>query len=133
MRTNKRVGGIVFHDNKVLLIHRHKTNKKDYWVIPGGGVEDEETLEEALKREMLEETSTHVVDSQFVSSFKDGKRDHYFYTCTLDTYQVALGGPELEDNTPDNSYTLEWLPISEAIKLNLYPRTTRQVIQTYAH
>lgn len=133
MRTNKRVGGIVIKDNTVLLIHRHKKGKKDYWVIPGGGVEDEETLEEALKREMLEETSTHLVKADFVSCFKDGKRDHYFYKTVLDSFDVELGGPELESNTLDNSYTLEWVPVSTALKLNLYPRSTRQVLKTYTH
>lgn len=43
MRTNKRVGALLRRDNKVLLIHRFRDNM-EYWVLPGGGVEDEESL-----------------------------------------------------------------------------------------
>ena len=35
-------------------------NYNDYYMLPGGTVEDNENLEEALKREMLEETGCHI-------------------------------------------------------------------------
>ena len=41
-----RVAGIVIEDNKLLLI-AHKKNNSVYWLLPGGGVNYGESLEEA--------------------------------------------------------------------------------------
>ena len=53
------VGGIVIHDNKVLLVklnYGRAANK--FWLIPGGFLESGETLIEGVKREVYEETGT---------------------------------------------------------------------------
>ena len=57
------VRGIVLKDNKLAVIFRRKINNgivKEYYVIPGGGVEVEEDLETALKRELKEELNIEV-------------------------------------------------------------------------
>ena len=50
------VGGIVVRDNKVLFIRRGQDPGKGRWTIPGGYVEQDEPFEEAVVREVLEET-----------------------------------------------------------------------------
>jgi len=42
---------------EILLIQRKDPPFKDHWALPGGFLEMEETLEEAARRELLEETS----------------------------------------------------------------------------
>ena len=54
------VGGIIFEDDQVLLIRRGHPPAQGKWSIPGGVVQLGETLEEALCREMVEETSLEV-------------------------------------------------------------------------
>src|SRR3954467_6763107 len=54
MRT--RVGVALFADRRVLLIRRFREGDQ-YWVVPGGGVELGETIEDAARREIWEETS----------------------------------------------------------------------------
>jgi ADP-ribose pyrophosphatase YjhB (NUDIX family) len=51
-----RVAGLVVEENKILLI-AHKKGNEIYWLLPGGGVEYQESLDEALKREFFEEYS----------------------------------------------------------------------------
>ncbi|MBN1103911.1 MAG: NUDIX hydrolase [Deltaproteobacteria bacterium] len=51
------VGGIVFQGESVLLGKRAKEPGKGSWTLPGGAVELGETLEDAVKRELLEEAS----------------------------------------------------------------------------
>ncbi|MFC1668917.1 NUDIX domain-containing protein [Spirochaetota bacterium] len=54
-----RVAGILINDDKLLLIS-HKKDGDVYWLLPGGGVNFGESLEEGLKREFLEELNIHV-------------------------------------------------------------------------
>jgi 8-oxo-dGTP diphosphatase len=54
------VGGIVLLDDRVLLAQRGKEPGKGMWTLPGGMVELGESLEEALRREILEELSMHI-------------------------------------------------------------------------
>ncbi len=63
--TRDIVGGvIVAADGKVLLGHNVKGGVfDDKWVVPGGGVEEGETKEVALQREMLEETGIDISDA----------------------------------------------------------------------
>jgi mutator protein MutT len=54
------VGGIIFYEDRVLLIKRGMEPSLGQWSIPGGAVCVGETLEEAVVREVLEETHLEV-------------------------------------------------------------------------
>jgi 8-oxo-dGTP diphosphatase len=49
-----RVSAILRRDDRILLC-RHEKGGKDYWLLPGGGVNSGESLVDALHRELLEE------------------------------------------------------------------------------
>ena len=51
---------LVVHEGKYLLGQRNKENYNNYWVIPGGGVNFGETLQDAAIREIKEETNLDV-------------------------------------------------------------------------
>lgn len=50
------VGGIVIHEGRVLLVRRKNPPMQGMWAIPGGRVRTGEPLEQAVARELLEET-----------------------------------------------------------------------------
>jgi hypothetical protein len=52
---NERAAAIIINDGFLLLMHRKKPNK-EYYVLPGGGVESDETPEATCIREVEEET-----------------------------------------------------------------------------
>ncbi|MBN1347820.1 NUDIX hydrolase [candidate division KSB1 bacterium] len=54
-----RVCGVVIRHQKVLMVH-HRHNGREYWTLPGGAVELNETPEEAVVREIKEETGLNV-------------------------------------------------------------------------
>ncbi len=59
------VGGLIFNDaGEVLMIRTHKWS--DLWGIPGGKIKWAEPSEEALRRELKEETDLDVTDIEFV-------------------------------------------------------------------
>ncbi len=63
------VGAVVVHEGRVLLIRRGKPPLFGRWVVPGGTVELGEGLEQALVREVLEETGLRVRPVQFLTAF----------------------------------------------------------------
>jgi len=59
--------GVVKKDDKYLLTKRQSPKKEwNKWQFPGGGVEFFETLEDAVKREIKEETSIEILKVEFI-------------------------------------------------------------------
>lgn len=69
----KRIGvaGIIKSNNYELLLGRRaKDPNRGLFVIPGGGVEDGESLEQAFCREILEETGLKVIPTEYYSRWE---------------------------------------------------------------
>src|SRR3989344_1011000 len=62
-------------DLKVLLVKRNLAPFKDRWALPGGFVRIDESLEDAAKRELKEETGVKDVYLEQLYTFGDPKRD----------------------------------------------------------
>jgi 8-oxo-dGTP diphosphatase len=63
------VGAVIVHEGRVVLIQRGKEPLKGRWVIPGGTVELGESLQEAVVREVQEETGLVVQPGEVVLVF----------------------------------------------------------------
>ena len=75
-----RAAAIIIRDRALLLIHRQKPGR-DYYILPGGGVELDESFEEACIREVKEETGLDVLGLQLVYIYNHiGSEEYYFLT-----------------------------------------------------
>ena len=74
---------------KLLLIKRGLEPYKDQWAIPGGFVNMTETLEEAAKRELLEETGVEFSYLEQLQSFSSPKRDPRERVITVAFYALV--------------------------------------------
>ena len=67
----KPVVSIVLHkNNKVLMLQRKNEPHKGYWCLPGGYINYNETLEEAIKRETLEEAGLNIDVGKLVGVYR---------------------------------------------------------------
>jgi ADP-ribose pyrophosphatase YjhB (NUDIX family) len=113
------VGAIVVSSKGVLLARRDKNPAKGQWSIPGGGVEIGETQEQAIKREVLEETGVEIVVLGLHSSadviIPDSKGEVEFHYL-LNHYLARALSLETRPETPEAEvswFTLDNLPTKE--------------------
>jgi len=119
---------IIIEDDKILLI-KHKNN---YYTLPGGGQNHNETLEEALKRECLEEIGgeVQVKEVRFITEYigdrhEDSIHDEgfhqldVFFECDLIGH-VALDEANQMDETQED---VKWIPLDDLDTIVLYPKT----------
>ena len=99
------VGGVVVRDGRALLIRRGKEPLYGRWVVPGGTVELGESLEDALVREMEEETGLRVEPVEILTVFdrihrEEGQVVHHFvivdYLCRWRSGEARAGSDALE-------------------------------------
>jgi ADP-ribose pyrophosphatase YjhB (NUDIX family) len=99
--------GVVLDDRgRILLIRRGKAPDLGEWSIPGGAVELGESIEEALRREIREETGLDVAVGPLLEIFERVERDaagaiqfHYVvldYRCTVTGGELRAGDDALE-------------------------------------
>ena len=119
----KRVGAraVIFDGNYVYTMFRRK-NGKEYYVLPGGKVEDNETLEETVKRELKEEFSVDIKVMNYLGSNEfEASINHFFY-CEIINGTPILGGEELEKNNENNYYEIRKININDIDKYNIYAK-----------
>ena len=65
---------IIEIDGNILLIKRGKDPYKDFWALPGGHVEFDETVEESVAREVKEETGLDVISLKLFGVYSNPER-----------------------------------------------------------
>lgn len=100
------VGGFIFRDDAVLLIKRGHPPAKGRWSMPGGVINLGETLEEALLRELYEETTLKVRPVRICKVVdrieRDAKGAIYFHFVIVDYLcEIIEGTPTAASDAAD--------------------------------
>ncbi len=94
-----QVYGVCFNDKNEILIVRKKDGD---WIIPGGHPEGIETIEETLKREMIEEADIKVTNIKLVGAQKvypEEKQEEFYYQvrCICEVEELLPQTPDPDD------------------------------------
>lgn len=114
------VGAIILRRGSILLVQRGRNPLKGYWSLPGGLIETGEKIEDAVMREVLEETGLIIRPKRLFEIFERLMRDaqgraeyHYIlhdYLCTV------VGGELLAG---DDAGHVAWIPRKKLKDLQL--------------
>ena len=125
-----RSAGIVLKNDKVLVMRRIN-NGDEYWVFPGGGVEDGETPEQTAVREIDEETTVRVTHGKLLYhiTWNTGE-ENFFYLC-----EYLSGEPKLREDTNEfeemkggnQLFEPMWIGIDKLQSLKLYQLEVRDL------
>ena len=109
----------------VAMVH---SIKYDYYKFPGGGIEGDESRENAMIRETQEEAGLVVIPGSVKeygyvhriqkSDHDDAEyfvQDNYYYLCDV---EEAVRSQELDDYQADEKFTLEYVEPDKAIFVN---------------
>lgn len=118
---------------EILLIKRFKEGR-NYWVFPGGGVEPEELLEQAIVREVFEETSLRIDNYQEIFSVVNRGRKEHFYLVNVQFFEpkFSLHSPERQTQSSSNRYELTWVKLNDLSKLDLVPVEAKEIVNSLA-
>lgn len=128
----KRINGraIVIDGDEVILMFRRRINNgviNEYYAIPGGGKEDNETIEECVVREIKEEFNLDIEVKEFLGKVEDEKNIGYIYNTKIIGGTLLLGGEEKEYNNEKNYYEIRKVKISDLDKIELFEENRKLI------
>jgi len=119
-----RAVAILIENGKVVLIERHRAGRH-YFTFPGGGVDSGETAEQAVVREIEEETGLHVVVRRKVGEvWFQGNRQEYFLVETRGGEFGTGTGEEYLEPLPGNThgtYHPLWMAVADLLSHPVLP------------
>lgn len=126
---HKSVRGIIKKDNGIILIHRLKPRDdgsiRDYYVVPGGKMEQGESEEETVKREVFEELGITVETERKLLEYNSDYDDsvQIFYLCRYKDGIIGTGnGPEMTNKAEyKGSFEPQIIDWDDISKINLVP------------
>jgi len=113
----KVVGAIIENENNEILcaLRSPRMSLPNTWEFPGGKIEGNETLKEAIEREINEELACKV---EFIYSFNDSTYEYDMFIVNLTTVKCRLvtGTPTASEHSKliwlhrENLLSLKWAP-----------------------
>ena len=115
MKTVRVVAAVIREGDKIFATQRGYGEYKDGWEFPGGKIEEGETPQEALKREIFEELDTEIAVGNLIKTIE---YDYPTFQLSMDCFWATVKSGHLELKEAEAARWLgkdeldevEWLP-----------------------
>lgn len=112
------VGAVVIDDDRLLLIRRSNEPNIHLWAVPGGAVEEGETVHEAVVRELFEETGLEGACGQIIGwseilPTQPGERHLVILDFEVNLFETA------DPVAGSDAAAARWVPLSDVAELPL--------------
>ncbi|MDF2880071.1 MAG: hydrolase, family [Clostridiaceae bacterium] len=108
---------IMKNDKLLVLCHYNRINNEEFWLLPGGEKETNETEEECIKRELKEELN---IDVEIVSVLFDDNENNNDYERYVTFLCVPLTNNKIRVGTESNCYKVltkvSWISLKNELK-----------------
>ena len=123
------VKAIIIRNNKLLCIKK-SDSVGDYYLLPGGGQNKNETFEDTVKRECLEELGAKISVNnlryirEYIGKnheFNETDNSHqvdFMFNCNL----LTEPNFELAHEKDDNQSGIEWIDLDKSKEYRIYPK-----------
>ena len=133
------IKAVIIREGKILLTV-NCDGAKTFYLLPGGGQEPGETMEQALKRECLEEIGSHVEMGEmlWVREFFGSRYEwevfhslhqvEFMFACDL------VPGAQPHVGTVGDTWQtgVEWVPMERLNEIEFYPKALKPLLTEYA-
>jgi len=132
-RLRVRVCGLIVESDKILLVNiQSPTRTEPFWTPPGGGLEFGESLKDAVKRELMEETGL-IVEPQSLMYTSEFIKDpfhavEYYWRCIRIGGDLKLGTDPEFDRGQQMLKAVEFIGLDQLASLPVFPEYIRDHI-----
>lgn len=115
-------GALVEQGDRLLFVRHRREGRYDFWVCPGGGVKDLESLEQAAARETLEETGLEIAVGRlaYIEEFASPESRHvkFWFLATPVRGTLDTRHPEaIQEHIVDAA----WFTLAQLPGLEVFP------------
>jgi len=107
---------ILQEGSRILLIRRKKDPFANSLALPGGFVNEGETVEDAAKREVLEETSLEIEPIDILGVYSDPNRDPRKHVMSVVFVGIVISG---NAKASDDAASVQWVEVADIEKQQL--------------
>lgn len=128
-----RVSAIILNkeENKILLFN---VKERNFYLLPGGKVNEKETSLNAIKRELIEELDFSDLSFELKAISEEFVNDKNIFNQQINLIYKTIYKEEINNNIIESKEGdwcfFEWININDIDNINVYPKNIKEILNT---